>query len=87
MHSKQMLEYVFFEANLSSKNVSKTIVSAQSGENGMQYTDECVDLPSSMKSLEKQSNLTETLLGMTHAEFRYLQYIIDKQLCVILIMA
>ena len=83
MHSKQMLEYVFFEANLSSKNVSKTIVSAQSGENGMQYTDECVDLPSSMKSLEKQSNLTETLLGMTHAEFRYLQYIIDKQLCVV----
>ena len=82
MHSKQMLEYVFFEANLSSKNVSKTIVSDQSGENGMQYTDECVDLPSSMKSLEKQSNLTETLLGMTHAEFRYLQYIIDKQLCV-----
>ena len=81
MHSKQVLEYIFFEANLSSKNVSKPITLAQSDERGMQYTDECVDLPSSMKSLEKQSNSTETLLGMTHAEFRYLQYTIDKQLC------
>ena len=77
-----MLEYIFFEANLSSKNVPKPIVSAQSGESGIQYTDECVDLPSSMKSMEKESNLTETLLGMPHAEFRYLQYTIDKKLCV-----
>ena len=82
MHSKQVLEYIFFEANLSSKNVSKPITLAQSDERGMQYTDECVDLPSSMKSLEKQSNSTETLLGMTHAEFRCLQYTIDKQLCI-----
>ena len=70
MHSKQVLEYIFFEANLSSKNVPKPIVSAQSGESGIQYTDECVDLPSSIKSMEKESNLTETLLGMPHAEFR-----------------
>ena len=80
MHSKQMLEFIFFEANLSSKNVSKPITLAQSDERGMQYTDECVDLPSSMKSLEKQSNSTETLLGMTHAEFRYLQYTVDTKL-------
>ena len=77
MHSKQMLEYIFFEANLTSKNVPKPIVSAQPGESGIQYTDECVDLPSSMNSLEKESNLTETLLGIIHAEFRCLQYILS----------
>ena len=78
MHSKQMLEYIFFEANLRSKNVSKPIVSAQSDEHGRQYTDECVDLPSSMKSTQKQSNSTETSLGMRNAVFRYLLYTIDK---------
>ena len=80
MHSKQMLEYIFFEANLSTKNVCKPIILAQSDERSMQYTDECVDLPSSMKSMQKQSSSTETALGMPHAEFRYLQYTIDKKL-------